>query len=701
MQQGLSPSARNSPSSAGPADTTIIDSGAGAPSLSESAATAEAAAWEKRSAPPLPGTLRRAAGYLRYRPAAVGVALVGSLLSGVLFLALMLILGLVLDLLITQGRVEFTSDEVPALSRLAPYPDRAVSESRPGLYENRGLLPLVYRSRGSFLVGPLLKSLYQRRWLQSNLSAFMGLVLVAVLVGFLRSALEYVRRWAAASAAVEAVTQFRRAIHRQTYRLGATALPARGPAPAVNLFTRDAEALEDGLYALVGTVAAAAVTAASMLLLAVLIHPGLALVFMILAVLIVFIVGRLAERWASRARAATREAAGELSLLQETLYLIRLVRGYLMETLEGQRFERHLERYGQNSVRRIRNEALLVPTIELFALVALAVIFTLAGYNLLAIRPPRLALSSSLLLYAAVASLVLPGLALWRVRATLRTARQAAASIFAFLDQPAVVGQVVGAAFLPPMSKGLVFDHVSLDDDAGRAILNDVSFRIQSGQRVALVGRGLEERHAVAYLVPRFLEQDRGEIRIDGQNTRFATLESLRVQTALVMEQELVFTAMVRDNIGCGEPSYTLQHIIDAAKAAHAHQFIQRLSAGYETMIGDEGVELSTSEKFRIALARAILRDPALVIIEEPADALDDATKALLDDTYARFLRDRTAIFLPRRLSTLRFCDQVLLFDQGRLADSGTHRSLVESNDLYRHLIYTRFSLPAALGSES
>ena len=218
---------------------------------------------------------------------------------------------------------------------------------------------------------------------------------------------------------------------------------------------------------------------------------------------------------------------------------------------------------------------------------------------------------------------------------------------------------------------------------------------------MALVGRTLEDRHAVVYLVPRFLEQDRGEIRIDGQNIRFATLESLRVQTALVMEQELVFTGMVRDNIGCGDPSYTLQHIVEAAKAAHAHQFIQHLRGGYETMIGDEGVELSAGEKFRIALARAILRDPALVVIEEPTDGLDEATKALLDDTYARFLSARTVIFLPRRLSTLRSCDQIFLFEQGRLLDSGTHRALLESHDLYRHLIYTHYSVPSALGRET
>src|SRR5262249_27777702 len=153
------------------------------------------------------------------------------------------------------------------------------------------------------------------------------------------------------------------------------------------------------------------------------------------------------------------------------------------------------------------------------------------------------------------------------------------------------------------------------------------------------------------------LDPTSGEIRIDDHNLRWVTFDSLRAQIAMVLQHNLVFNDTVANNIGCGDSSYTLPQIIDAAKTSHAHQLIQKLPHAYETPIGEMGHALTSSERFRIALARAILRDPALLVIEEPVTPLDDDTKSLLDDTLARLLPGRTAIFLPHRLSTIRTCD--------------------------------------------
>src|SRR5262249_35504014 len=233
--------------------------------------------------------------------------------------------------------------------------------------------------------------------------------------------------------------------------------------------------------------------------------------------------------------------------------------------------------------------------------------------------------------------------------------------IFEFLGRPGEVGQVVGAEFLPPMAKQLEFDEVSLrEPGTGRMLLQGVSLTIAAGEQVALVGAEDPEKQALVYLMPRFLDPTSGEIRIDQHNLRWVTLDSLRAQIALVLQHNLVFNDTVANNIGCGDTTYTLPQIIEAAKLAHAHHFIQRLPQGYETAIGDMGHSLRLGEQFRIALARAILRDPALLIVEEPQTAaLDDDTKALIDDTFARVLPGRTVIFLPHRLSTIRSCNRV------------------------------------------
>jgi ABC-type multidrug transport system fused ATPase/permease subunit len=252
---------------------------------------------------------------------------------------------------------------------------------------------------------------------------------------------------------------------------------------------------------------------------------------------------------------------------------------------------------------------------------------------------------------------------------------------------------VVGAEFLPPLSDRLEFDNVSLrEPGTGRALLQGVSLTIRAGERVALVGPDDMEKHALVYLMNRFLDPTAGEIRIDQHNLRWVTLDSLRAQIGTVLMHNLVFHDTVANNIGCGDNAYTLGQIIEAAKIAHAHHFIQKLPKGYETPIGELGHTLGISEQFRIALARAILRDPALLIIEEPENTLDEETKALLDDTWARVLPGRTTIFLPHRISTIRSCDMLVLLHKGRVHATGVHKELLAQDPLYRHLHYLEFN---------
>jgi ATP-binding cassette subfamily B protein len=245
------------------------------------------------------------------------------------------------------------------------------------------------------------------------------------------------------------------------------------------------------------------------------------------------------------------------------------------------------------------------------------------------------------------------------------------------------------------MANLLEFDDVSLrESGGGRMLLRGVTLTIKAGQRVALVGPDEMEKHALVYLIPRFLDPTSGEIRIDQHNLRWVTLDSLRAQTAVVLQHNLVFNDTVMNNIGCGDSVYTLPQIIEAAKIAHAHHFIQKLPRGYETPIGEMGQALNIGEQFRIALARAILRDPALVIIEEPPGiSLTEDTRSLLDDTFTRMLPGRTTIFLPHRAATIRSCNQILLLHKGKIEAAGEHRDLLAKSELYQHLHYVEFNV--------
>ncbi len=420
-------------------------------------------------------------------------------------------------------------------------------------------------------------------------------------------------------------------------------------------------------------------------------NTRLTLAFLLVAILVWVIGGQIAVAFRRREREANHLASNQLGLMQESLMMMRLVKCYLMELFNQARVERQLSEYSDAQMLRSRGRAIYRPVLVLIGTVAALVLLYVAGWNVL---NGRLGVARAVTLAAALVSLYFP-LARWlEHRRFLRRSRQAADVLFKFLDRPGDVGQIVGAEFLAPLHRKLEFHNVRLrEPGTGRVLLQGVSLTVEAGQRVAIVGPDDMEKHALVYLIPRFLDPLSGEIKIDGHDLRWVTLDSLRAQVGMVLQHNLVFNDTVANNIGCGDQGYHLPRIIEAAKVAHAHQFIQRLPKGYQTPIGEQGHYLNPGETFRIALARALLRDPALFIIEEPPIPLDDETKDLLDDTFARVLPGRTVILLPHRNSTIRACDRVFLLNNGQIEAAGDHREMLTQSELYRHLQYLEFNV--------
>jgi ATP-binding cassette subfamily B protein len=555
-----------------------------------------------------------------------------------------------------------------------------------------GILGLVVRAQGT-LHGPVVAQLAHWNswtWRWGNHYYLQGLCILALGVAVVRLGLIFLTNYMAARATLEAVTRLRRAIYHHTHRLGSLAVRALGPSEAVSVSTRHLEVVHDGMYAWLTTFFREPIKFVLLLAMAMMIQFWLALAFLLFAFLVWTIGGQIAAHVRRQGRVAEQRAADHMALIQESLMLMRLVKVYLMELFNQARVERQLSAYASAQLRRYRGEALYRPLFGFLGLAAGVVLLLLAGTVLL---DGNLGVTGAMVMVAALVCLYWPLVKWLEARRTIRKSRQSAKVLFDFLDRPGSVGQAIEAEFLPPLSKALEFEKVSLlEPGTGRKLLRGVNLTISAGQKVALVGPEEMEKHALVYLIPRFLDPRDGEVRIDGKNLRWVTLDSLRAQCAMVLQHNLVFNDTVGNNIGCGDPTYNLQRIIQAAKIAHAHHFIQKLPQGYGTPIGDMGHSLSIGEKFRIALARAILREPALLIIEEPATPLDDDTKAMVDDTYSRVLADRTVIFLPHRLSTIKHCDQVFLLYQGKIAAAGEHRELLADSELYRHLQYLEFN---------
>ncbi len=518
----------------------------------------------------------------------------------------------------------------------------------------------------------------------ANLTYLTGLFIIAFSIAAVRGVLVNALTYLAAAVALDIVTRLRRAIYLHTYRLGSLAVRTVGPAEAAQHFTKQTDAVGSAVHASLTATFRCPIMVLGLLVFILLVNFWLAISFLLLAALVWLIVGQIAAHFRRDARLGARQADSSLALLVESLGLLRLVKCFQMERFNQNRVERQLAESSRTSWRKLRGEALAGPLLGSVAFMAGVALLYLAGRSVLA---GEFTVAGLVVMAVALVSLA-PPIAAWvDSRLKLRRGREAAEAIVEFLDRRGEAAEVADAEYLPALTTRMEFRNVTLQEPGtDRNLLENVSFAVPGGARVAIVGPDPVERRSLVYLIPRFLDPTSGEVRIEDKNIRWVTHESLRAQVAVVMQDDLMFSDSVANNIGCGDPQYNLPQIIEAAKLAHAHQFIEKLPYGYETQIGEHGHSLKLGEQFRLALARALLRDPSILIIEEPGGPIDEDTLALLDDTMERASHGRTIIFLANRLSTLRTVDRVFLLKDGHLDASGSHRDLWQGNEYYRRL---------------
>ena len=265
--------------------------------------------------------------------------------------------------------------------------------------------------------------------------------------------------------------------------------------------------------------------------------------------------------------------------------------------------------------------------------------------------------------------------------------------IFAVLDTPEEIYDAPDAADPPRLAGCVEFDHVRFSYDRGKEVIKDVCLDVGAGEMVGLVGKSGAGKSTVVNLLCRFYEVDAGEIRIDGRPIRGFRLDGLRRQIGFVMQDPFLFRASLLENIRYGTPGASLADVVRAAKAAHAHDFIVDKEFGYDTIVGDGGVDLSGGEKQRIAIARALLHDPPILILDEATSSVDGETEKRIQDALARLVKGRTVIAIAHRLATLRNARRLVVMEEGRVAEIGTHDELTAAGGIYAGLVKTQTEL--------
>jgi subfamily B ATP-binding cassette protein MsbA len=289
------------------------------------------------------------------------------------------------------------------------------------------------------------------------------------------------------------------------------------------------------------------------------------------------------------------------------------------------------------------------------------------------------------LFMAALLSLIRPFKKLSQVSSIAQQALAAVRRIYEVLDIQPSIKEKADAKTLAPIKEGITFRDVHFSYGE-RVILENINLEVRLGSTLAIVGPSGVGKSTLVDLIPRFYDPMQGEVLIDGQDIRGVSLKSLRNQIGIVTQETILFNDSVRANIAYGRPEATDNEIKQAAMQAYAHDFIMRLAQGYATVIGDRGTRLSGGEKQRIAIARALLKNPPILILDEATSQLDADSEKIVQQALERLIQGRTVFIVAHRLSTVKSASRIIVLDKGRIMEKGTHQELLEKNGLYKRI---------------
>jgi len=369
--------------------------------------------------------------------------------------------------------------------------------------------------------------------------------------------------------------------------------------------------------------------------------------------------------------------------LQDNLSGIRVIQAFAREDLEYERFSKESERYYRARVEGIRYWSIFFPAIRFFGAMGAVIVL---GVGSIMVVGGQLTLGTLVAFLAYIATIYDPINRLTEVDNIFQEAIAAGERIFELLDETTDVKDAPDALELPSLRGEVAFDDVHFRYGSGDQVLHAISFNMAPGEVVALVGPSGAGKTSIANLICRFYDPSSGTVAVDGCDLRKIKLASLRRQVAVVLQDSFLFNNTVAENLLYGKPDAANDELLAAARAANAHDFIMQLPDGYNTEIGERGVKLSGGQKQRLALARAILADPRILILDEATSSVDAEAEFLIQQALERVLRGRTALVIAHRLSTIRNADKIIVLDRGRIAEVGNHQELMQRGGLYNQL---------------
>jgi len=513
-------------------------------------------------------------------------------------------------------------------------------------------------------------------------------VLAVIVIAIFGAISSYIEKYLTTSVGQWVMHDLRRVLYSHIQKLSLSYHDRKRTGDLISRVTSDIDAVQSLISNVLLGMLVNVLTLIGMMLVMLYLNWMFTLIALLVAPGLFLVVYHYTHRIKQASRAMRRQEGEVVNVLEEVLSSIRVVKAFAREDYEQKRFERESRESVEKALQARNVKAKLPPIVE---------IIVACGTCLVLWYGARLVLAGSLtsgellvfLLY--LGKMYKPMRELSKMTDTISKASVGWERIREVLENNMQVRDLPGAKPAPRFKGKIEFDHVSFSYDTNQPVLNDLSLKIEPGQLAALVGPTGAGKTTIASLLPRFYEATSGVIKIDSTDIRRFQQKSLREQISFVLQETLLFRATVAENIAYGKPNATHEEIVRAAKLANADEFIDRMPDGYDTMIGERGVTLSGGQRQRVTIARAIIRDSPILILDEPSAGLDAESEKLVFDALENLMQGKTSIVIAHRLATVRRADVIFVIDQGRVVEQGTHEELLAGGGLYSRLYELQF----------